>query len=305
MQENFTIGFRHLPGFKVFIRVTDNFAEPFRTGEYFAVFLAQKGACVLKSGSSVYPVNAPFLICANETEEIQFLNKSGLEGKIILFHPKAINQCFEFSNVRKGIEVFSNLTERQDLFFLNPFLLREPAYTGIFPLGPAITNRLTKLTADMERELTEQNHPQWPCRSRSIFFEILCAVNSILPEPDPIHEIRYIGEDSDLYPVLLYLHTRYQEKVTIEMLCEEFHTNRTSLQQKFSRITGKNIKEYLQDLRLRLSSMMLRDTTVPIQDIAERTGYGDLNQFSRMFRQKTGLTPSDYRQKTNWMLRSA
>ena len=115
------------------------------------------------------------------------------------------------------------------------------------------------------------------------------AGRSILPEPDPVHEIRYIGEDSDLYPVLLYLHTRYQEKVTIEMLCEEFHTNRTSLQQKFSRITGKNIKEYLQDLRLRLSSMMLRDTTVPIQDIAERTGYGDLNQFSRMFRQKTGL----------------
>jgi AraC family L-rhamnose operon regulatory protein RhaS len=305
MKEEFTLGIQYHPGYTVLARISDDFSEPLSCGDHFSIILAEKGACVLNFNGKIYPVNAPFLICANEKEKISFIEKGTISGRIVKFHPKAVNISFEFNAVHDGNCFVNNETEHQDFFFLNPFLERRDQYMGIIQISTITAGRLTKLISSMSRELQEQYHQKWPCRSRSFLLEMLCTISNLYLDPDPTHEISYVQNENGIFPILLYIHTRYQEKITIETLCREFHTNRTSLQNKFYSLTGKNIKTYLQDLRIQISSLMLRDTLISIKDIADRTGYGDLNHFSRSFRLKTGYTPTDYRQKTNWMLHSA
>jgi AraC family L-rhamnose operon transcriptional activator RhaR len=61
------------------------------------------------------------------------------------------------------------------------------------------------------------------------------------------------------------------------------------------RATGQSFTEYMQNLRIRKSCELLRRTTLPVKEIAARSGYRDLKFFHELFRKKTGRTPLEYR----------
>lgn len=81
----------------------------------------------------------------------------------------------------------------------------------------------------------------------------------------------------------------------INVLVEEFHTNRTTLQTEFKKYTGKSINQYLVQLRMSMAAKMLRDTTLSLKEISDRTGFSDVSYFSKAFKAKLNLTPSGYR----------
>ena len=63
--------------------------------------------------------------------------------------------------------------------------------------------------------------------------------------------------------------------------------------------------EYVTALRIEVAQGLLRDTLVPVQEVGERCGYGDAAAFSRAFRRQVGATPTEYRERTCWMLGTA
>ena len=60
------------------------------------------------------------------------------------------------------------------------------------------------------------------------------------------------------------------------------HTHRTAI-------------DWIEIARLNLAKQALRDRSLSIADIAEKTGLVDQSYFSRFFKKKTGQTPSEYR----------
>lgn len=52
------------------------------------------------------------------------------------------------------------------------------------------------------------------------------------------------------------------------------------------------------DSRLSLASPLVRTTTPPVREVAERVGFGDLPNFYRAFRRWTGTTPGTWRSRT-------
>ena len=60
------------------------------------------------------------------------------------------------------------------------------------------------------------------------------------------------------------------------------HTHRTAI-------------DWIEIARLNMAKNYLKDRNMPIAEIAEKTGLVDQSYFSRFFKKKTGLTPSQYR----------
>ncbi|MBQ8340827.1 MAG: helix-turn-helix domain-containing protein [Clostridia bacterium] len=52
--------------------------------------------------------------------------------------------------------------------------------------------------------------------------------------------------------------------------------------------------EYLISLRIVAAKTMIRESTLNFTEIAEVTGFGTLHYFSRVFKERTGITPTDY-----------
>lgn len=63
--------------------------------------------------------------------------------------------------------------------------------------------------------------------------------------------------------------------------------------------TGQNIYEYFQFKRLEASKAMLLEQGCTAGAVAEKLGYPNVQQFSRIFKKITGITPGDYRLAQN------
>lgn len=63
----------------------------------------------------------------------------------------------------------------------------------------------------------------------------------------------------------------------------------------FKEVTGTNVSDYIQYLRIEQACKLLRSTNMKVTDIAEQAGFSDMKFFYEVFRRITGKTPGEYR----------
>lgn len=63
----------------------------------------------------------------------------------------------------------------------------------------------------------------------------------------------------------------------------------------FKQKTGESFTKYLNRLRIEKAKILLSQTDLYIYEISDSIGYGDLAYFSKIFKQQTGLSPSEWR----------
>ena len=87
-------------------------------------------------------------------------------------------------------------------------------------------------------------------------------------------------------------------ELNVEAICSLMGIGRTLLFQKCKTIIGKAPSEYLSELRFEKACSLLRDTKLPISQIAYMTGFNDSHYFSFAFKKKFSMTPSEYRKSS-------
>ena len=106
---------------------------------------------------------------------------------------------------------------------------------------------------------------------------------------DPQHE-----EQSLMFSVLDYIEHHYQNG-TLAEISELSHLPTYQVSRMLKRRTGKNFKELLQLRRLQQAAYLLQNTTLSIDKIIVHIGYENSSYFYRVFREKYGCSPSEYR----------
>ena len=79
-------------------------------------------------------------------------------------------------------------------------------------------------------------------------------------------------------------------------LSEFFGYNYTYLSRFFKKVTGENISSYIINKKLTLAKDMLASSDISITEIANELHYSSIHVFSRAFKNKFRLSPTDYRQ---------
>lgn len=80
-------------------------------------------------------------------------------------------------------------------------------------------------------------------------------------------------------------------------MAEAAATSRANLNRKMKAILGVSPKEFLQEVRMQKACRMLDEKHAQVNDVAFACGFADPRYFSRVFKAKTGLTPTEYRNK--------
>ncbi len=109
---------------------------------------------------------------------------------------------------------------------------------------------------------------------------------------------------SELYPyiqsekirnVILYILNNPESDLKQKSIAAALYMNSSYLSTVFTAHTQLRFVDYLTNVKLRRAAWLLRNTTLKVTDIAERLDYKDIGYFSRLFKKKYGVTPSDYR----------
>ena len=129
-------------------------------------------------------------------------------------------------------------------------------------------------------------------RRMSALYETL-AIMMELNENENTHaqnnNVKYVNMAID------YIATRYSENIKISEIASKVGINRSYLTSIFKQQLNMSPQEYLINFRIEIASELLRTTTEPIGSIAVAVGYSDPLTFSKAFRKKTNLTPTEYR----------
>ena len=292
-----TLGVNYYQGylFAASIREDISVLSEAEASEYYKIIFMRSGTCHFMLGKKELVLTGSYAICLNECDRIEFLGKQEASFTILLFRPGVINTDFTFQEVNHPSPSLS-LSSSQDMYLLNQFKHEASLNLKILPLRAMdleVTGQKLKI---MNEQLTNQDTINWPCRSRSYLFEILFCLVRQEEKDEPVRSVQfYQGPSRMAMEVIYYLQTCYNQKITIERLAEEFHTNRTTLLNDFKKHTGQSINQYLVQLRLNMASTMLRDTALSVEEICDRTGFNDISYFSKVFKKGLHLTPSEYR----------
>lgn len=282
--------------------INDNFGIHNFTRDYFKLIIVDSGGGIVDVNGKKLPFCSPSVFCFNESDKVLMKKKESVNTSEIYFQPEVVNSKLTIENLR-GSSLQLSATENQDYSFLQAFLSRDETYFGQITIGQNSFQRIRSLFTTLLDSLTEQKDYFWPCRSRSYFLELLFLLERTRVEPSSMPP-RTLPEKSDeMDDIILYLHNNYHEKITLEGLADKFYTNRTSLSKKFKHHFGVPVISYLIKHRISIAASILRDTTIPVEEITGRVGFQDITHFGRVFKKETSLTPSEYRNEYNWMLK--
>lgn len=292
-----TIGFNYFIGYCFPVSITNNLAELTDpdAADYYKIIYIKTGPCHFRLNNKEYVISGPHAICLNDQDQIEFLNMPEEFITILWFKPTVINDLFTFETLNDPNRSLS-ITAFQDTFFLKQFFPDAETSSKIIAIRLVDFTNIQKKLMQLHSLLEAQSANTWPCKSRTYLYELLCCISRQDDDEDDYCELADHGSSSKLaIDVIYYMQSYYSNKITIENLCTEFHTNRTTLLNDFKKYSGQSINHYLIQLRLTMASKLLRDTELPIDEVCERTGFKDISYFSKSFKKGISLTPSDYR----------
>ena len=103
--------------------------------------------------------------------------------------------------------------------------------------------------------------------------------------------------DDGMKSVIDYIERNLKRGISLEDVANHVNISTYYLSKIFKKEMGVNFITYVTDRKMDLAKEMLVNTDIPVLNIALDLAYNEANYFSKAFKKKTGLTPSEYREK--------
>lgn len=85
------------------------------------------------------------------------------------------------------------------------------------------------------------------------------------------------------------------EDFSVAQLSEMMAMERSVLYRRMQALTQMSPSDYIRSVRMSVAARLLRETTIPVQEIAYKTGFSTTKYFNRVFKEVFGVSPADYR----------
>ena len=217
---------------------------------------------VAEAAYSVVPAGAAF----------EWNTEGPVDFAHIYFEPEVVDHVIAnaFARDPSSVALQEGLGDSDPLLGTLALSLLEELDTGILhrayldDLTHLLLCRILRLHSDADTSMTCARHTLAPFRLR----RAIDFIESNLSEPIGVAEIALASGIS------------------------AYHFSRA-----FRQATGRAPYAYLTERRISCAKAMLTKQEVSLTAIAEHCGFSSLSQFSRMFRQESGMTPSSFRDR--------
>lgn len=114
-------------------------------------------------------------------------------------------------------------------------------------------------------------------------------------------ESRSVGAmDEEDYPeeirrVLGYMDRNLDKKLGVRDFAEAFSMSESALKKLFSLYARRGVIDCFNDRKLRRAKELIREHDLNFTEISEELGFSSVHYFSRLFKLRTGMSPSEYR----------
>ena len=134
-------------------------------------------------------------------------------------------------------------------------------------------------------------------RLNSIYYQIIELLISSFAEYEP--EVLPTGEGADaqrINDIISYIHGNFKHPISLNDLAERMYLSPAYISRYIKKKLGKNLGEYLTDIRLDFAVRELEGTDKTIARIALDNGFPNVSSFNKAFKEHYKVTPKTYQE---------
>lgn len=110
-------------------------------------------------------------------------------------------------------------------------------------------------------------------------------------------DLRKSGRNNVVEAAKAILETKYASNLSLETIAKEVFVSPVYLSFLFKQVEGVNLTDYVTHVRMDKAKELLLSSNLKTYEIANRVGYQDEKYFSRLFKKRIGMTPTEFRQQ--------
>ena len=137
-------------------------------------------------------------------------------------------------------------------------------------------------------------------RSEVAFYRTFRELKGMTPQEYRDRAISFAGTPRKMVSetverILFYIHNNYKEPISLKSMAQELYISENIIRTLLAENIHSNFKDILSSYRLHYAEAMLVVTDMPILDISLASGFNSERTFTRLFKERNGMTPSAYR----------
>ncbi len=159
---------------------------------------------------------------------------------------------------------------------------------------PKVASLIDKTAPGLNAEITEERINDTRVLSDgdiTAHFEMLKMLGEYIASDNAFGDV----SESVGTMVKYYVKNNLGEKITLSDIAASLHCSTVTLTEHFKAEFGITIMEYVLRKRMELSERLILDTDLPQREIAAKTGFADVEYFSRTFKKYHGISPAAWR----------
>lgn len=130
----------------------------------------------------------------------------------------------------------------------------------------------------------------------TILYELSRCENARTLASSSYAKVKVEDDSRRILKVKNFISKNYMDELRLPELASLAGMSSSAFSRFFKLHTGRNISEYIIDLRLGYAARMLVDTAKSISEIGFDCGFNNLSNFNRIFKKKKGCSPSEFRE---------
>ncbi|WP_299765873.1 AraC family transcriptional regulator [uncultured Dokdonia sp.] len=240
------------------------------------VFISSTRFTTNQNEGGLHSHKNPIITFIYQGGDIEFREKKSYERKAgeFFFYPSNQPHKTEF---RKEFSQNLNI-EFEEFSFLKDYLTSSQILSSI-------NNIDAKFLA---LKLLQELHINDSLSSNSIDLLVFDLISSSLKNQN-IHKPKWIETLFEL------LNDRWQEQISLYELSIIIGVHPVTISKQFRKYFNCTYGEYMRKLKVKNSIDLIKNSNLPLIDIAYHCGFADQSHFSRNFKQFTGFLPSEFR----------
>ena len=205
------------------------------------------------------------------------------------------NTC-ESQNVREITIQFDINFGDDTLFSKNPFasmnkMMREARKGLCFPM-----DAIMKVYQQLDTLSSIQDGFYAFTQFMTILYELSLCDGARTLATSSFAKVEVSSDSRRVLKVKNYISQNYRDEIRLPEVASLAGMSPSAFSRFFKLHTGRNLSDYIIDMRLGYASRMLVDSTHSIAEIAYGCGFNNLSNFNRIFRKKKGCSPSEFRE---------
>ena len=263
-------------------KMTSSLPDVLHTVKRYEINHCREGRfeCVLRDGTITYMEAGDFAI--------NVISNSSQESFFPISHYHGVTFCITPSEFDEEIHCLERV------FGINyESVLQEICYEDKLFLQRA-TAEIEHIFSEMYTVSDDIIVEYLQVKFQELFLYLITVKNTLLHSDN--NRQYFVKSNTDIVKKIHeYVLQNFDKTVTYKTLSEEFHIKSTTMKTCYRSIYGETINGTIIKKRLEVAASLLKDSALPITQIALQVGYTDHSKFSNAFKKKYNLTPSAYR----------